>query len=268
MRSGDALRIHDELPEHEAVRLMMVATGRTRTDVVLGFDLTDDEARRYESFVGRRIADEPLQYIEGTVEFGQVELVVDPRVLVPRPETEYMLEQAMALVEEPSVIVDLCTGSGNLALSLARAYPRATVYAVDLSQDAADLATRNAEHNGLEIEVFVGDLFDPLPKAIRGDVDLLIANPPYLAASEVADLPQDVLREPRGALVAGPVGDEIVERIGVEASSWLSQEGTVACEVSEFHARTVIDNFRDIEATVVQDLTGRDRFVVGVRSVG
>ena len=100
MRARDTGRTHRALPEHEAVRLMMAATSRSHADVVLGFDLTDTESDRYTSFVERRLDDEPLQYIEGAVVFGPVELVVDRRVLVPRPETEYMLEQTVAMVDD------------------------------------------------------------------------------------------------------------------------------------------------------------------------
>ncbi|NHZ70570.1 MAG: hypothetical protein GWP18_02895, partial [Proteobacteria bacterium] len=92
--STDALNRGRPLPEHESVRLMMAATGRTRTDVIVGFDVAADDAERFDAFVKRRLADEPLQYIEGSVPFGPVDLIVDQRVLIPRPETEYMFERA------------------------------------------------------------------------------------------------------------------------------------------------------------------------------
>ena len=267
MRSHDLLAEAHSLPRHEAERLLAAATRQSRSQVIVGMDVSDIDAGTFRSFVRRRESDEPLQYIEGTVPFGPVTIEVDPRVLVPRPETEYLFELLTKRLDNPSVIVDLCTGSGNLALAFKATFPDADVYATDLSDEAISLATVNARRNDLDVTFVCGDLFDPLPLELKGKVDLLIANPPYLATSEIADLPQDVLREPRGALVAGPVGDEVVERIGVEGSSWLSQAGTLACEVSEFHAQTVIDHFRGIEAAVVQDQTGRNRFVVGVRSV-
>ena len=267
MRSHDLLAEPHSLPRHEAERLLAAATQRSRSQVIVGIDVSETDAETFRSFVRRRASDEPLQYIEGAVPFGPVTIQVDPRVLVPRPETEYLFELLTKRVLRPSVIVDLCTGSGNLALAFKATFPDADVYATDLSDEAIALAIINAGRNDLDVTFLRGDLFEPLPTELKGTVDLLIANPPYLATSEMADLPHDVLREPASALVAGPVGDEIVERIGVEASRWLAQGGTVACEVSEFHARTVIDNFRDVEATIVKDLTGRDRFVIGVRSV-
>jgi release factor glutamine methyltransferase len=267
VRSDDLLAESHSLPRHEAERLLAAATGRTRSQVVLGFDVTEAETTVFRSHVQRRGSDEPLQYIEGTVPFGTVTLQVDDRVLVPRPETEYLLELLTNREGNHSVIVDLCTGSGNLALALKATFPDAEVYATDLSNDAVAVARLNARKNDLEVTVLDGDLFEPLPDRLRGAVDLLVANPPYLAESEVVDLPRDVLMEPRNALVAGPEGDELVERIGSEAAMWLSLGGTVACEVSEFHAQSVVNYFHDIEASVVKDLTGRDRFVVGVRVV-
>lgn len=268
MRSRDVMAAHAELPEHEAIRLVMAATGRSRTDVVVGCDLNDDEVTRYAAFVERRVADEPLQYIEGTVEFGAVELAVDSRVLVPRPETEYILTQAIAAVDAPAIIVDLCTGSGNLALGLAATFPLACVYAVDLSQDAAAVASFNVQRTGLDVEVLVGDLFDPLPETIRGRVDLLISNPPYLAHGEVADLPADVRAEPRMALVAGDRGDEVIARIAHDVSRWLAPRGVVVCEISEFESQRSVAHFAHLDGVVRQDLRGRDRFVIGQRKVG
>ena len=265
MRSRDIIAQHDDLPEHETIRLLMAATGRNRTDVVVGCDVTDDEVARYEGFVERRLAGEPLQYIEGTVDFGPVEIAVDPSVLVPRPETEYLLTQTIAAVDAPAVIVDLCTGSGNLALGLAATFPRAKVYAVDLSRDAAVVASRNVQRTGLDVEVLIGDLFDPLPISIRGHVDLLVSNPPYLARSEVPDLPADVLAEPLMALVAGERGDEIVERVAHGATEWLAPGGVVVCEISEFASQRSAAHFAHLDGVVHQDLTGRDRFVIGQR---
>jgi len=267
VQSRDLLAVDVALPEHEIVRLVSAATRRSRSDVLLGFEVTPEAASRFDAYVVRRLADEPLQYIEGSVPFGPVDLLVDPRVLVPRPETEYLFEQAAASVRDPSVIVDLCTGSGNLALALAATFRDATVYAVDLSQDAAAVANANAEHNKLDITILVGDLFDPLPCDLLGKVDLLVSNPPYLASSEVEGLPRDVLAEPRMALVAGARGDEVVQRIARDAHRWLRPGGVIVCEISEFFADRTVRHFRHLGGEIRRDLTGRDRFVIGRRGV-
>ena len=245
----------------------MLATGRSRTDVLVGFDVTSHDVDRFDEYARRRHDHEPLQYIEGSVVFGPVELLVDERVLVPRPETEYLFELALARVESPLVIVDLCTGSGNLALALATTFPDATVYAADVSDDAAAVTRGNADRNGLELVVLTGDLYDPLPESVHGIVDLIVSNPPYLASGEVAGLPADVLAEPRGALVAGERGDEVLERIASDAHHWLAPGGVIICEISEFHVERSRYHFDHLDAVVEKDLTGTDRFVVGRRQV-
>jgi release factor glutamine methyltransferase len=253
----------DDLPQHEAIRLLMAASGRNRADVLVGFDVTALEREAFESFVARRRADEPLQYIEGSVPFGPVEVLVDERVLIPRPETEYLFEQVVGMVDDPRVIVDLCTGSGNLALALAATFRDADVYAVDLSRGAAAVARGNAALNDLSIHVLTGDLFDPLPDSIRGTVDLLVSNPPYLAEREIAGLPVDVLAEPEMALLGGPDGDEVLASIAAGAGEWLSPGGVIACEISEFHAQRIAQLFDAFEPSIVVDLTGRERYVFG-----
>jgi release factor glutamine methyltransferase len=263
MRSRDAIAQHTALPEHEAVRLVMAATGRSHAEVIVGFDLTDEEVATYLGYVERRLANEPLQYIEGIVDFGPVEIAVDQRVLVPRPETEYILTQTIEAVDNPAIIVDLCTGSGNLALGLKSTFPKADVYAVELSQAAAAVASLNAQRTGLDVNVLVGDLFDPLPESINGRVDLVVSNPPYLKDAEVADLPADVLLEPRMALVAGVRGDEVVERIARRVEEWLRPGGVVVCEISEFESQRSAAHFAHLDGEVHQDLTGRDRYVIG-----
>jgi len=157
--------------------------------------------------------------------------------------------------------------SGNLALALAATFPAAHLYAVDASRDAAAVASLNARRLGLAVDVLVGDLFDPLPASIKGHVDLLVANPPYLADAELASLPPDVLKEPTMALVAGERGDEIVERIGMAAGDWLAPRGVVVCEISEFASQRSVEHFCGVEGEVHRDLFGKDRFVVGHRRV-
>ena len=263
MGSRELLAQTDDLPEHETIRLLMAATGRSRSGVIVGFDVSPEEHDAFDLFVERRRAGEPLQYIEGTVVFGPVELRVDERVLIPRPETEHLFELVVAMADDPRVIVDLCTGSGNLALALAATFPDAEVYAVDLSQDAASVARENVLRTNLGVHVLTGSLFDPLPDRIRGSVDLLVSNPPYLAAHELEDLPVDVLAEPEMALVAGPGGGEVLASIAAGAGEWLAPGGLVACEISEFHGNSVANLFDRYEPTIRLDLTGRERYVFG-----
>ena len=265
MNSSEVLRTATDLPDHEVRRLLVAATGRHWTELILGVDLESAEVERFNALVERRRSDEPLQYIEGVAAFGPIEVSVDPRVLIPRPETEQLFEMACEAVDDPHVIVDLCTGSGNLAIALKATFPSATVFAVDLSEDAVDVARANARAAGLDVTVFHGDLFEPLPANLSGKVDLVISNPPYVAEHELDDLPADVREnEPIAALIAGPVGDEVLARIAAEASEWLSPDGIIACEISEFLGPVIAEHFAPLAGEIRIDLSGKERFVIGV----
>jgi release factor glutamine methyltransferase len=259
------------LPRHEAERLMTKATQLDRAALAAAGVVDADQAAEFRTLARRRRNGEPLQYLEGTTQFGPLELLSDRRALVPRPETEQLWEHAIAEVraQPPRLVVDLCTGSGNLALALKHEFASAEVYGTDTSQDALDLAAANAARTGLTVEWLRGDLFAALPGDLRGRIDLLVANPPYLSEDEVSDLPIDVKEhEPRDALVAGPSGDEVLARIAAEAADWLRMGGVVACEISEFRADRAEELFGEFQARVLPDLTGRSRFVVGSRPAG
>jgi len=263
--STELLRSVSDLPYHEVRRLLVVASDRHWTDLILGVTVTEGEVAEFRRLVERRRAGEPLQYIEGEAQFGPIHVSVDPRVLIPRPETEQLFELACRAVPDPKVIVDLCTGSGNLALALKHTFPRATVYGTDTSADALDVARANAVDNDLEVTFLEGDLFEPLPTHLRGHIDLLVSNPPYVTEAEFGDLPPDVRdHEPVVALVSGPEGDEVLRRIADAAIEWLRPGGVVLCEMSEFHGETVAGHFAALDGRIRTDLSGKDRFVIGV----
>jgi release factor glutamine methyltransferase len=257
------------LPSHEAVRLVQAASGLSRAALASAPALDPATVERFAALVERRRAGVPLQYLEGTAAFGPLELAVDGRALIPRPETEVLWDEAVRMLGEAgpgTVIVDLCTGSGNLALALKHAFPAAQVYATDLSAEALALAKENAARTGLDVVFIEGDLFDPLPATLRGRVDLLVANPPYVAESEVAALPAEVRdHEPRLALVAGPEGDEVLARIAADAYWWLGVGGWLLCEIGETQAARARDLFAALDTRIVADAAGRDRIVVGRR---
>jgi release factor glutamine methyltransferase len=221
--------------------------------------------RPLQSLIERRLAGEPLQYIEGTAAFGPLELDVDPRVLIPRPETEGLFEIAARMIRNPKVIVDVCCGSGAMALAFKHRFPTASVFATDISEDAIDVAYANRHKTGLDVYLAVGDLFDPLPAALLGEVDLIVANPPYVSESDFHNLPVDVQREPRVALVSGPNGLEVIGRIGASVADWLRPGGVVAVEIGEFQGVAASSTFVGLPTVVRQDLAGRDRYVVGVK---
>lgn len=239
-----------ELPQHEMRRLEALAAS---------------DGVSLDQLVARRRDGEPLQYIEGSVVFGPIEIKVDRRALVPRPETEGLYEMATRMVRHPETVVDLCTGSGALALALKHSFPAATVFATDISDEAIELALENRVLTGLDVFFAIGHLFDPLPASLLGDVDLLVANPPYVSKADFAELPEDVRREPEVALLAGPTGLEHIQRIGAAAAVWLRPGGVVICEIGESQGVSASSCFTDLPAVVRQDLAGRDRYLVAVK---
>lgn len=253
------------IPDHEARRLAAAASGRDHAQLAVD-PLAGEERVRFDELVERRLGGEPLQYLEGTASFGPLELTIDRRALIPRPETERVWEEAVTSLHEAgpgTVIVDLGTGSGALALALKHAFPRARVYGVDISEEALSLARENAARTGLDVTFLHGDLFDALPDDLRGRIDLIVSNPPYVADHELDALPAEVREhEPRMALVAGPSGTEVLERIADEAFWWVGIGGWVICEIGETQGEVADVAFGMYDREVRQDLTGRDRILV------
>jgi len=254
------------LPSYEVERLRRLVTGAERSGAAFDADLDGEQSGRFEELVARRCGGHPLQYLEGTLPFGPIEVIVDRRALIPRPETEQLWETAVQSLGDAgpgTPIVDLGTGSGVLALALKQAFPDAPVYATDVSEPALSLAAENAVHTGLEIELLAGDLFEALPRSLLGRIEMIVSNPPYVSEAEWGSLPVEIRdHEPHRALVAGPEGIEALARIAEEAFWWLGVGGWVICEIGETQRRAVLDLFAAYDREVRRDLAGRDRFLV------
>ncbi len=226
-----------------------------------------------EGMIERRRRGEPLQYVLGLWSFRRLELVVDRRVLIPRPETEAVVEVALAelalLDVERPLVVDLGTGSGAIALSVALEVPRARVWGTDRSTDALAVARANLAGMGgsvaPRVRLAAGDWFAALPGELRGHVDLIVSNPPYVGDAEV--LPPEVADwEPAGALLAGPNGLEAVAEIVLSAPGWLRRPGAVVIEIAPHQADTAVELAEEAGFTGVDvrpDLAGRLRALVG-----
>ena len=256
------------VPPHEAERLLAVATGLSLRELHAGGEVPAEGGQRYQELIRQRLAGVPLQHLEGTVQFGPIELRSDGRALVPRPETERLWEEAVAALGEAgpgTAIVDLCTGSGNLALALKHRFPPAHVYATDLSAAALTLAEENAAALNLSVTFLQGDLFEPLPVDLYERVDLLVVNPPYVTEAEFDQLPVDVRdHDPYQALVAGVRGDEILERIAADAYWWMGTGGWLFCEIGETQSERALELFGAyLDVEVRTDLAGRPRILVG-----
>jgi release factor glutamine methyltransferase len=198
-----------------------------------------------KELVKRRVGREPLQYILGTQDFCGLEFHVNQAVLIPRPETELLVEYVAQRIpaERQAIIVDVCTGSGCIAVALARLRPRARVIATDLSNPSLAVARQNAARYEIceHITWLEGDLLGALAgQVLEGQVDVIVSNPPYIAEANWATLQPEVrLFEPRGALVAGPQGTELHERLLQEAGRYLSPGGALIMEIGAGQARTM-----------------------------
>jgi release factor glutamine methyltransferase len=269
VKTSDVLAAATTLPRHEAERLLMAAGGWSRSELAGDQEIDPKAMDEFRDLVGRRLDGTPLQYLEGSVQFGPVELLVDRRALVPRPETEILWEDAVGSLGSAgpgTVIVDLCTGSGNLALALKHAFPEAQVYGTDIDEDALALASENGAHGGLDVTFLKGNLFEALPRKLMGRIDLLVTNPPYVATGEVGSLPEDVREhEPLSALVAGDRGTEVIERIAEEAFWWLGVGGWLFCEIGETQGAEASTLFGALDREIRRDLAGKDRYVAARR---
>jgi release factor glutamine methyltransferase len=228
-----------------------------------------DFFERYGVLVAQRIERKPLQHIVGTAAFGTVVVHVGPGVFIPRPETEAMLEWAVAqpLSEHP-LIVDLCTGTGALAFALSKNWPDARVIAVDDSEHALEYAHRNLV--GTDVELTRADVTEPgLLPDLDGRVDLIVANPPYIPDGAVLE-PEVAEHDPPHALFGGPDGLAVINSISELAARWLRPGGRCAVEHDDTTSDRTVEAFtragRFDDVTARRDLAGRPRFVTAVRS--
>jgi len=272
---GEVLRLSTEhlaakgsdTPRLDAERLLAKAIGVERIELYTAFDrpLTQPELAAARELVARRARREPLQYVLGEWGFRHLTLTVDRRALIPRPETEILVERALALVvalERPRVL-DVGTGSGAIALAIADEHPGALVTGLDSSAEALALAAENVVRTGLAVELAGHDLFEGLP---AGPWDLIVSNPPYVDAADLPGLQPEVRDwEPHGALTS----DGAVEAVARGAVAVLAPGGALALEVGARQtgaAAALLEELGFTEIRVTEDLAGHDRVVEGRRA--
>ncbi len=239
--------------------------------------LSPSELAAARGLIARRVRREPLQYILGTQEFCGLEFEVSPAVLIPRPETQLLVDYVTQRIpaERQATIVDVCTGSGCIAVAIARLRPHARVMATDLSGPSLHVARRNAARHGVgeRITWLEGDLLGPLAEqGLEGLVDIIVSNPPYIPEADWATLQPEVkLFEPRGALVAGAQGTELHERLLQEAACYLAPGGAVIMEIGAGQARgmrRIVEQMPGYKFhRLVYDESGLERVVI-VERVG
>jgi len=247
-----------------------------REQLMVAGDLTiaPAAARGFETLLQRRLAREPVAYITGRQEFWSLDFTVTPDVLIPRPDTERLVEVALLCAarfptSKPLRIADLCTGSGAVAVSLARELPSAQICATDISPAALAIARCNAEahHVAARMQFIAGDLFDALALRPAVRFDLIVANPPYVRCAEIVALAPEVSRwEPRMALDGGVDGLDFYRRIAMAAPDYLADQGALALEIGADMAKDVsvicagTGRYREVE--IFQDYARRDRVML------
>ena len=254
-----------ENPRLNAEHLMAHALGRKRIELYLDFEqaLTETELAPLRGLVKRRSEGEPLQHLLGTVEFCGLTFLCDKRALVPRPETEQLVELVETRIENRELrIVDVGTGSGVIALSLAAKMPEAQVLGVDVSEDALALAQENAAR--LNLSERVQFLKGRLLENIEGAFDLVVANLPYVSIEDRRTLSPEVLHDPEVALFAGAQGDELVSELIDQARFRLRPGGLLALEIGLGQSEALLSalaekNYRDISSK--NDYNGVTRFL-------
>lgn len=230
--------------------------------------ITNEQFTHYEKLLALRCRHVPVAYITGQKEFYGLDFSVKPGVLIPRPETEFVVEQALeaiAPIKKP-IVADLCCGSGAIAISIAVNHKGSNIYASDISEIAQEVTLNNAKAQNVQERIFFlrGDLWEPYIELGIGNFDVIVSNPPYIPTQELKTLPEDVKTEPQIALDGGIDGLEIYQRILSSAPQFLKPEGKIVFEIGWNQAKgvkslLVESGFENID--VFQDYAGFDRVV-------
>ena len=245
-----------QIPEHELARL------REKAKEITGSQ--SDYHSSYTELLTRRLNGEPLQYIEEYIPFYSIQINVDQRCLIPRPETEFLIELIKNKSDNPKKILDVGTGTGCIALMLKKLYPESTVDACDISLEALDLAKENSEINNLEINLFQSDLLSDIEEV---DYDVIIANLPYIPTETLSSLESEVVDyEPLLALDGGIDGLLYINRLIKEIEEKDIRNLTLFLEVDTSHATTILNNLSHWKQVQLErDLVERDRYIIAKR---
>ena len=265
------------LPMLDAEVLLAFLLGKNRAWIIAhGTDIVSiDHERQYNNLIGRRAAGEPMAYLTGQKEFYGLMFQVDESVLIPRPETEFLIDETLRIVKEQYGtvdrvrILDIGTGSGCIALTLAKTLGKqAQVIATDISSDALAVAYENMKTLEADIELLHGSAYAPLPDGIA-PFDIIISNPPYLQPGEAERQTPDTIGlhyEPITALVAEDVGFGVIEKIITGAAQWLVPYGFLLLEIGDDHAARLTELaakiLPDHTVTIHKDFSGHDRFAI------
>ncbi len=252
-----------ESPRKDVERLIAHVLKIKRLEVYLQHDrpLLENELVCIREGLRRLAKHEPIQYIEGEVAFHNALFLVNQNVLIPRPETELLVEMAVSHKETGSIL-DMCTGSGCIGISVKKALPQAHVVLADISKAALDIAYKNMIKNKVNVEIIESDLFANLSGR---RFDLIVCNPPYISTTEYEALDPSVIRyEPQLALLSGPSGLEVYEKIAAEARKYMYPEARLLLEIGASQGESVQTLFLSMgyaEAALRTDFSGRERYL-------
>ena len=257
-----------DAPKNKA-RMLLQATLKKSREYLMIYDNKEVEnidRDRYIKNVKRLILGEPLQYITGIQEFMKLNFLVTKDVLIPRPDTEILVEEVIRKAENISnpVILDLCTGSGAIAVSLAKYIKNVHICAVDISSKALEIAIKNAELNGVKnnIEFIESNLFDKIKER---KFDIIVSNPPYIETETIKTLSKDVQSEPKIALDGGKDGLDFYRKIADSGSKYLNRQGYICLEIGynqRIAVRQILENKkRYVNINCIKDLCGNDRVI-------
>ncbi|WP_035172481.1 peptide chain release factor N(5)-glutamine methyltransferase [Caldanaerobius polysaccharolyticus] len=255
----------------DAELIMSYALKCERSHLIAARDrtLSPDEIESYAQLIKKRIKGIPVAYITGVKEFMGMDFAVNPSVLIPRPDTEVLVESVIDEIKKIKApwVLDIGTGCGCIGISIARFVPDSVVCAVDVSAPALEIAAFNARKLSVDARVFfyLGDLYSALPKEFAHKFDAIVSNPPYIPSRSIKDLPLDVRSEPVLALDGGEDGLDFYRRIISGAPLYLKKEGILAFEVGYNQAREVASMMSWYSVYTVKDLSGIERVVVGRR---
>lgn len=265
-------------PRLQAELLLGHSMNQKREGLYLRFhqEIMKEEEEKFKTLVLRRVAGEPLQYLLGYQEFWSILFKVDPRVLIPRPETEHLVEEALSLLSKNNfesfpLVLELGTGCGAIAISLARELTHLRIIATDLSKEAIEVARENAMESGVShrITFLVGDLFE-IFSPLKRPFDLILSNPPYIKDSEIEQLTREIRdHEPWIALKAGKDGLDFYRRIISRAPQYLKRGGWLLLELGEGQGERVTELFESTgefkNPIIVKDLSGIERVIKAQR---
>ena len=256
---------------YETRELIAFILSQTKEWVVANIESEIDE-ESYKKFLklkNERIQGIPLQYILGEQYFMGLKFLVNKDVLIPRPDTEILVYEVLELVKkyrEKVKILDLCTGSGCIAISLAKKVENAEIFASDISEKALVVAENNSRLNETSVKFLKSDMFQNI---VEKDFDIIVSNPPYIASSDMASLSKEVLEEPYGALDGGADGLDFYRKISENALNYLSKNGILALEIGYNQAEGIFDILRKFKYNnirLVKDYSGNDRVVIAQNS--